>query len=308
MIEIVRAGVQMTLQGAPLIGFRHLGFPACGAADPLSMALANYLVGQDAAATSLEITYGGAAIRFSIAVQFAVVGASADLLLNEQTCTANTTLIAAAGDVLSIGPVTTGARIYLAVAGAFEAETFLGTQSTYLPARLGGFHGRRLRDGDVIAFDPSTSIEPRVLSQDMTSIFTSSFALRATRGPDLEEADAHHLFGPSFDVSRRASRMGVGMKGAFPIKDNATSLPSAAVFPGTLQAPSADEGFLLLVDGQTTGGYPHLLQVNRSDRHLLGQLKPGDRVQFLRRSPDQAARDLASKQQHISQCLPDFRL
>jgi allophanate hydrolase subunit 2 len=88
----------------------------------------------------------------------------------------------------------------------------------------------------------------------------------------------------------------------------AENLPSAGVFPGALQLPPRGRGFLLLPDCQTTGGYPHILQVNRSDRHLLGQLRPGDSLIFLQRTPEQAAEDLASKQELLGSWLTDFQL
>ncbi len=308
MIEVIRAGAQMTLQGAALTGYRHLGFPACGAADPLSMALANHLVGQGATNTALEISYGSVSIKFRSPAQFAIVGATADLSLNSAPVFPNETLCAEAGDVLTIGPATAGARLYLAVNGMLEADNYLGTSSTYLPARLGGYQGRRLQNGDCIGFKLDRSVPCQTLPNDLGLTYSTSFALRATDGPDLKCADRALMYGESFQVSRRANRMGVGLLGKYPTNANSKSKPSAAVFPGTLQVPPGLEGFLLLADAQTTGGYPHLLQVNRSDRHLLGQLKPGDRVQFLRRTPEQAAKDLISKQNHISQYVPDFKL
>ncbi len=307
MIEVIGAGAQMTLQGAALSGYRHLGFPASGAADPLSMALANHLVGQKATQTALEITYGNASIRFSVPTQFAVVGASADLLLDKETTQANTTITADANSVLTIGPTQAGARLYVAVNGTLQANHYLNTHSTYLPAKLGGHKGRRLEQGDRIGFKTSESVPHKVLSEDITFVYGNSFALRATDGPDLRIADRDMMYGETFQVSRRASRMGVGLSGNYPLSQTAKTLPSSAVFPGTLQAPSEGEGFLLLADAQTTGGYPHLLQVNRSDRHLLGQLKPGDRVQFLHRTPEQAANDLIEKQRLFAQYMVDFR-
>ncbi|MEL6693452.1 MAG: allophanate hydrolase subunit 2 family protein, partial [Pseudomonadota bacterium] len=57
MLRVLKAGLQSTLQGAPRLGHRHLGIPYAGPADPLSMALANRLVGNDRDATCLEITF-----------------------------------------------------------------------------------------------------------------------------------------------------------------------------------------------------------------------------------------------------------
>ena len=84
--------------------------------------------------------------------------------------------------------------------------------------------------------------------------------------------------------------------------------PSSAVFPGALQVTPQGRGFLLLPDGQTTGGYPHVLQVIRADRHLLGQLRPGDSLRFLMRTQGQAEAALHAKQALLESWVPDFRL
>ena len=43
-----------------------------------------------------------------------------------------------------------GMRSYLAVQGGFDIPAVLGSASTDLNAKFGGFHGRALRDGDQI--------------------------------------------------------------------------------------------------------------------------------------------------------------
>ncbi|HAY05771.1 MAG TPA: hypothetical protein DCY26_03860, partial [Hyphomonas sp.] len=80
------------------------------------------------------------------------------------------------------------------------------------------------------------------------------------------------------------------------------------VLPGALQVTPSGRGFLLLADGQTTGGYPHILQVIRADRHLLGQLRPKDRIQFLLRSQTESEAALLAKQKLLETWLPGFRL
>ncbi len=66
--------------------------------------------------------------------------------------------------------------------------------------------------------------------------------------------------------------------------------------------------FVLLIDAQTTGGYPRVAQVARADRHLLGQLRPGDHVRLLERSPEQAIRDLREKLDYWRAWLPDIEV
>ena len=306
-LTIRQPGVQTTLQGAPRVGHRHLGVPASGPADPLSMALANRLVGNASDATAIEITFGGAVIRFDAPVSFAVTGAQSALTLAGRAVDAHAAHTAGEGDELHIAPARQGCRVYVAIAANIEANVFLGSTSTYLPAALGGHEGRALKAGDAINLAAIRVIPFMETPENLHPVCSNSYALRAVEGPDFPTS-ARHMWDETFTATQRASRMGVELEGAFPHIPEDASHPSAAIFPGALQLPPGGRGFLLLADAQTTGGYPHLLQVVRADRHLLGQVRPGDRIRFLHRTQQQAADALRAKQALLSAWLPDFHL
>lgn len=310
-LHIIKPGVQATLQGAPRSGHRHLGVPWSGAADSVSLALANRLAGNRAAETGIEITYGNFSVEICTDLALAVTGAEARLTLNGQAAPFHETLSVQKGDILELGTPDTGLRSYIAVSGGIGADIFLDSPSTYLPARLGGHQGRALKPGDALESRRSDSTLPQhARTPDALRYpISSSFALRATEGPDYFDRCAT-LWTEQFRATRRASRIGFEIEGNLPPDRDGHSgnLPSAGLFPGALQVPPQGRGFLLLSDCQTTGGYPHLLQVNRSDRHQLGQVRPGDSVIFLHRSADQAAEDLRDKHALLSSWVPDILL
>jgi antagonist of KipI len=57
---------------------------------------------------------------------------------------------------------------------------------------------------------------------------------------------------------------------------------------GTVQLPPSGEPILMLSEHQTTGGYPRLLEVVRSERSKLAQMRPGDQFQFIQTSLEEA--------------------
>jgi allophanate hydrolase subunit 2 len=83
-------------------------------------------------------------------------------------------------------------------------------------------------------------------------------------------------------------------------------MPSAGAFPGTVQCPEDGVPYLLSVDAGTVGGYPRIAQVARVDRHLLGQLRPGDHLRLLLRDPDEAVEALQAKLDYWRDWLPDI--
>lgn len=305
-MTVLKPGVQATLQASPRRGSRHLGVPASGPADPLSMALANRLVGNGSDACALELPFGLAEFVADADSTIAITGAPAGIGLGGTAMPMHETLRVRAGVRVVIGAPEAGARLYMAVAGGFLTDDFLGSGSTCLPAGFGGHSGRALCAGDQLKSngnDASTLLETPT---ELRQAFTHSYALRCVAGPDaatIPDLTAEQ----EYIATRRADRTGIEVAGPWPELRDGSLKPSAPVFPGAVQLTPSGNAFVLLPDSQTTGGYPHVLQVIEADRHLLGQIRPGDRIRFLKRTPDQAADDLRRKTAFVQNWLPDFR-
>ena len=212
------------------------------------------------------------------------------------------------GDVLAIGPVELGARVYIAFAGSLRADQFLGSGSTYLPAALGGIEGRALAKKDVLQFDSSNASRADLQTPEgFRPPITQHWAMRACDSADtrlLAKDQGELLFDTNWRVGQRADRMGLELDGPA-IRTLANGrLPSEPVFPGTLQCPEHGVPFLLGIDAQTTGGYARIMQVARVDRHLIGQLRAGDSLRFLPRQLAAATDELRAKHAYWRKWLP----
>ena len=308
-MRVLKPGLQTTVQAGPRVGQRHLGVPASGAADPLSLALANRLVGNAWSAAALETTLTGVSLGFDRDGYVAVTGAKAKVWLNDERVKRHRTLQVAAGDELTVGPAKIGTRNYVAVAGGIDVGDVLGSASTYLPAGFGGFRGRALRADDVLAFGRAGDAPDMIRTpKRFRPRASTSWALRACYGAEVEmlnKESRFDLFDTNFTVGNRADRMGLELRG---VRFDVTSggrLASAPVFPGTIQCPEDGTPFLLSIDAQTIGGYPRVAQVARLDRHLIGQLRPGDHVRLLWRDAESARDELLAKHDYWREWLPD---
>ncbi|NNF40661.1 MAG: biotin-dependent carboxyltransferase family protein [Woeseiaceae bacterium] len=307
-LTVLKAGLQTTVQSRPRTGLRHLGVPASGAADPLSLALANRLVGNAWDTPALEATLLGPTLRFEQACAFAIVGAHTQSTSNGTPVEEHETLHAEAGDELVTGAVEKGARFYIAVAGGVAADELLGSCATYLPANFGGYRGRALETGDELQLTPATAQRlqtPAAYRPPMSS----SWALRACESFEAEQLTTksrEQLFNSNWTVGRRSDRMGLQLEGPLLDVSSGGRMPSAAVFPGTVQCPESGSPYVLSVDAGTVGGYPRVAQVVRADRHLLGQLRPGDHLRFLKREQSAARGELLAKLDYWRAWLPDI--
>ena len=306
-MTILKPGLQTTVQSRPRVGLRHQGVPGGGAADPLSLALANRLVGNRWDAPALEATLLGPTLRLEADCAFAVTGAFCDASLGGREFAWHETVFARAGDELRFGPAQADARTYIAFAGGVEADNILGSASTNLQAGFGGHAGRALHAGDVLRVGGG-DVSAMQTPPDFRLPSSSSRALRTCVAAEtglLDEASLAALFDTNWIIDRRADRMGLRLDGATLSVASGGRMPSAAVFPGTVQCPEDGAPYILSVDAGTVGGYPRIAQVARVDRHVLGQLRPGDHLRLLRREHDQAVQELREKIAYWSDWLPD---
>ena len=306
-VRILAAGLQTTIQAAPRVGLRHLGVPTSGAADPLSMALANKLVGNAAATSCLEVTLSGMSFEVSSDVTIAITGAVAQIRINDGVAPQHESLDLNAGDRVVLGPAERGARCYVAFAGGLCADGLLGSYSTYLPAALGGYGGRSLKRDDMISFVRPRHVHERLQTPpDFRPPMCRSWTIRTSHAAETNLLIAEQAFFDSrFIVGSRNDRMGIEMERERVEIRSEGRFPSSPVFPGTIQCPENGKPILLSVDAQTTGGYPRVAQVVRADRHLIGQLRQGDSLRLLLREYDDAVAELRGKHVYWREWLPD---
>jgi biotin-dependent carboxylase-like uncharacterized protein len=287
-----------------------MGVPTCGPADSLSMALANRLVGNPLQAAALEATLTGVDLMFESQICFAITGAASSCTLNGRAIPCHESMRASANDRLQIGPATAGVRNYVSFAGGLDADQFLGSGSTYVPAGLGGYRGRALQQGDRLEFAAAIDL-PELLAtpRGFRPLTSGPWAVRACDGAEfdaLDMAGQNAIFDTNFVIGARNDRMGMQLQGEIFDVSSAGFLASVPVFPGCVQCPEDGAPYLLAVDAQTTGGYPRIAQVLRADRHVLGQLRSGDHLRLLRRTPAEAAVELREKLEYWRAWLPDI--
>lgn len=302
-LEIIEPGLMTLVQSSPYRGTRHLGMPLAGAADPVAMALANWLAGNGPEAAALETAYAALALKAHEDVAIGIQGAATEVEVNAQTVSTEQTLELQRGDVLKIPPPVGGCRTYIAMSGGIREHV----TSTYTPARLGGIDGLSVPIGTMFRAGASFG-EPRTLPANYRLHHSSDFLMRVVAGAESEWLDMSGLLDEIRTIGRRSDRIGLELEGSPLRLTRDTPIDSSAVFPGTIQCPPSGQPFLLGPDAQTTGGYPRIAQVIRADRHLIGQLRARARVRLQPIEPEEARRLYRSKIALLRQLQPEFQL
>jgi biotin-dependent carboxylase-like uncharacterized protein len=313
-LEVRKPGLQTTVQDEGRPGVYAQGMPPSGAMDKHSYRVGNLLVGNPPGAAVLEMTYLGAEIEFTEDAVFAVTGADMQPKLNGEAVDGWTSHAAHAGDVLSFGYLTSGARAYLAVAGGIDVPEFEGSRSTYTLVGLGGHEGRALVAGDVLRVGNGVPGTPgRSVPEDLRPVYGPETELRVVVGLAsyrLEPASLAELFETTWTVTTDANRVGYRYRGGelrFTEREpppGAGSDPSNVVdfgYPvGSLQVPGGIEPICLLNDAVTGGGYATVATVISVDLDRLGQSKSNDRTRFLEVSLDEALQARHDRQAELA--------
>ena len=279
MLTVLASGPLTTVQDRGRPGWASIGVTRSGAADRQAAALANRLVGNDAAAAVLEVTVGGLRVRAGRTLLVAVSGAPAPVTVDGRAAPFDAPLTLRPGQVLGLGNPAVGLRSYLAVRGGIGVPPVLGSRST---DTLSGLGPAPLRPGDVLPVGALAADEPVV---DVAPVRAPSSrpVLRVLPGPRrdwLAPAAWTALTAEDWTVSPDSDRVGLRLAGPRLDRARTDELPSEGLVPGAVQVPPDGAPVLFLVDHPVTGGYPVLAVVTTDDLPAAAQLRPGDRVRF----------------------------
>ncbi len=294
-LEIVSPGPLTTIQDRGRFGFGQYGVPPSGALDSFSLRVGNLLVRNEEDAACLEITLMGLVVRALEDLVVAVTGADLDPRIDGDAVGMWQSLVIKKGGRLSFKGPKNGCRAYLAVGGGIEVPLIMGSRSTNLSARFGGLEGRPLQGGDMLkCASPHlhSGAAGRFLSPDFIPKYPSDWVIRILPGPhdDHFSADSWGKFlAEPYKVTGHTDRTGIRLAGTFiNTKEGLReSILSEGVVPGAIQIPGDGQPIVILNE-TVTGGYRKMATVISADLPLLGQLKPGDTVRFVRVSIQEA--------------------
>ncbi len=313
-LEILTPGPLTTVQDLGRLGYGRYGVAKSGALDGFSLRIGNSLVGNPEKEAGLEITLMGFKARALNDVLIAVTGGDMKPFIEEKPLQMWESKILKKDEILSFKGLGSGCRAYLTVGGGVGADVLLGSKSTNLSSQFGGYEGRSLKKGDLLASEsPGKYLKGagRELDRESIPAYGKQWILRLVRGPqdgDFTDSTFDVFLNSSFEVKPQSDRTGIRLAG--PIIERApgteASIISEGVISGAIQIPGDGQPIIIL--GETvTGGYRKIATVISADLPLLGQLKPGDEVRFQEVSLEEATKALKEMEGKIEEFRMSFR-
>jgi antagonist of KipI len=303
IIEVIDAGLLSTVQDLGRFRYQRYGVPVSVAADPFALRVANQLVGNPAGAAGLECTLVGPGLRFLATTVMAVTGADLSPTLDGEAVAMWEPVVAPAESMLVFGDARDGVRGYLAIHGGIDVPLVLGSRSTHVRSKLGGFGGRAIQAGDFVAAvgdAPPSRVEGRRLPPEHVPAYGRRHVLRVVLGPQdgaFTESGIRTFLSSSYCVSGQSDRIGCRLQG--PVIEHATSpdIVSDGIPYGAVQVAGDGMPIVLLVDRGTTGGYTKIATVISVDLPRLAQAGTGDTVTFVAATVHEAHRLLRQREE-----------
>lgn len=301
-IRILHPGLITTVQDGGRLGYQSQGFGVSGAMDRRSFRLANLLLDNPADEAVLEFSLIGPSLAFTKDTIIAITGGDFQPKRQGQALPMNTAIYMTKGDVLTFGGAKTGAWGYISFSSRLQLPKIMGSYATNTKIGLGGFKGRPLKAGDLIAFRDNRPYLPYFLSRSVT-----------TEGFDQKEANLRVILGPqdhlftregletflnaTYTVTPKADRMGYRLEGPPIAHQDQADIISDGTCLGSIQVPAHGQPIVLLADRQTTGGYAKIATVISVDLPKLVQRQVGHKIRFQAISVQEAQELLRQEEQ-----------
>jgi len=285
VFQVLKPGLFTTVQDLGRYGYLRYGVPISGAMDTFSLTAANLLVANNPGAACLEITLIGSELQALTKTQIAVTGGDTSPKIDGQDVPMWQTLSLQEDEVISLGKMESGCRVYLSVGGGINTPPLLGSASTYARGGFGGINGRQLKTGDVIERHPTSPLKSEYkMAEELVPQFADHVRAHVIMGPQADmfsEGGINTFLSNQYKVTSEVDRMGYRLEGPMIEHRAKAEIISDALLPGAIQVPKNGKPIIMMRDAQTTGGYPKIAVTITSDLSVLGQSKPNDVIEFL---------------------------
>ncbi|WAI85361.1 MULTISPECIES: urea carboxylase [Achromobacter] len=321
-IEVMEAGTYTSVQDYPgRTGYWDIGVPPSGPMDDYAFRLANRIVGNAPDAAGIEATLIGPTLRFHGDTVVALTGAECAATLDGEPVPMWQPIAVRSGQVLATGRALSGCRSYLAVRNGLDVPVYLGSRSTFALGQFGGHAGRTLRVGDMLPLvrpelgeavaAPVT--EPMPAPAELIPTYGNTWEIGVLYGPhgapDFFQPEAiDTFFAADWEVHYNSNRLGVRLIGPKPTwaRENGgeaglhpSNIHDCEYAIGSINF-TGDSPVILTRDGPSLGGFVCPVTIARAELWKVGQVKPGDRIRFVRMDYPQAVALEAAQDQSVA--------
>lgn len=281
-LEVINNPILATIQDKGRFFYSHIGVSNSGVLDEYAYCYANKILSNDYGTNIIEISFSNVIFKANASTIIVVTGAKCEFFINDILCNSWQSYTIKNGDIIKIGKILEGTRVYLAVKDGFNIKKVFGSNSTTIKEGLGGINADKLKKGDILEFNPTFEQITQRLNDEYIPKYTDELVLRVILCAEVdtfEQEEKDKFFQNDYTVTNDFNRMACKLNGE-KISSNINGIISEGIGFGTIQIPSDGQPIILLKERQTIGGYPRIGAVFSLDCFKLAQAKANSKIKF----------------------------
>ena len=292
--EILRSGINTTIQDNGRNHMYHEGIAVSGAIDQRNYKLSNKLINNRLNEAVIEFAYQGPLLKLKNSkINFCITGdvifkiIRKNLEVEDGKCYKSYVL--EQEDQLDIISTKNTAYGYLSVNGGFQIEKTWNSYSINTKANVGPNNGKKYSIEDKIFIKDDNFCEIKSIELNYSEL--SDNVIRVIKGTNFDyfSNEAKKIFfNKEFSVTKLTDRMGIRLSGHKLENIISTNIKSEGLIKGVVQVPADGDPIIMLSDHGTIGGYPKIGVVISADLDRVGQLTPGSTIKFKQVSLEEA--------------------
>ena len=293
-LEVIRPGVNTTVQDSGRNRLFHLGIAVSGAVDQKNFKLSNLILNNNINEAVLEFAFQGPLLKLyngnigiciSGEVEFYIL--RKDGKMEKGFC--YQTYILNSGDQIDIKHTKNSLYGYLAVKDGFKLKKSWNSCSVNTQANIGPNDGKKFSLNQKIYVNNQVKNDFQIRKLKYKNIRNN--IIRVIKGTNFNYFSKNaikNFFNQKFKITNSINRMGIRLEG--PKLENIfnTNILSEGLIKGIIQVPADGNPIIMLADHGTIGGYPKIATVISADLDNLGQLTPNTDIRFKEVSIDEA--------------------
>ena len=284
--EILRSGINSSIQDKGRNHLYHIGITISGAMDQRIFTLSNSLVNNNLNDGVIEFAHQGPLLKLKNGnINFAITGNVSFNILRKNSkievgkCFKSYLL--ENEEQIDIIRTKNSVFGYFAVEGGFQIEIVWNSYSVNTKAKIGPKNGEKFSVNEKLYI-----IKPKVekfLEKKLDYSVLSEKTVRVIKGTNFDyfSKDAKDkFFNKEYLVTNQSDRMGMRLEG--PKLENIvnTNIKSEGLVKGVVQVPADGNPIILFSDHGSIGGYPKIAVVITADHDMTAQLIPGSKIKF----------------------------
>lgn len=281
--EVIKSGFFSLLQDKGRYGYTHLGVTNSGLMDEYAAFMSHKLLDNSIETNILEIIFGGFIIKATGNTTISICGAECEFYINDIYKPIWHTYNIKAGDILKIGKITKGQRVYFCVKDGFDIKKELGSNATTIKEEIGGLNGRKIIANDFLPFKSNNELVNKSLNHNFIPNYDEEIltlrVILSYQENSFSKKEKEKFFNNIYTVTQDFNRMACKLTGE-KIESSLDGIISEGISFGAIQIPKDGQPIILLKERQTIGGYPKIGSVLSIDCFKLAQRKVGSKVRF----------------------------